>query len=387
MSADRGYVFHNRLTHSLKVAQLARRISEKLQGRQPQEAAALGAPNPDVAEAAALAHDLGHPPFGHIAEQELDRLARKEGLADGFEGNAQSFRVVARLGVSDAVSANSDQTPIIRGLNLTRATLNALLKYPWGHGENPDKKNKWGFYETERELFNWVRVGRSGHELAKSCEAEIMDWADDITYAVHDLVDFYCAGQIPIDRLADDNDPSEREDFFSALFSRCHDLAARRADLEKIFKGVLEFFPLDRRYVGTLEQRTGVWQFSTLLISRYVDAIRLVMPTPQIRSAVAIQQYAQDEIRMLKELTWHYVILNNELATLQHGQTQTVRVVFETLLNAAKGGTWKLFPPAYEEELREANRNRALQTRIVIDYLAGMTEHEVVRIYALLTGK
>ncbi len=102
---------------------------------------------------------------------------------------------------------------------------------------------------------------------------------------------------------------------------------------------------------------------------------------------MAIQQYAQDEIRMLKELTWHYVILNNEVATLQHGQTQTLRVVFETLLNAAKGGSWKLFPPAYEEELREANPNRALQTRIVIDYLASMTEHEVVRIYALLTGK
>ncbi len=230
MSADRGYVFHNRLTHSLKVAQLARRISEKLQGRQPQEAAALRAPNPDVAEAAALAHDL-HPPFGHIAEQELDRLTRKEGLADGFEGNAQSFRIVARLGISDAVSANSDQTPIIRGLNLTRDTLNALLKYPWGHGENPDKKNKWGFYETERELFHWVRTGHRGHELAKSCEAEIMDGADDITYAVHDVVDFYCTGQIPIDRLADDNDPSERQDFFSALFARCHDLTVRRTDL------------------------------------------------------------------------------------------------------------------------------------------------------------
>ena len=90
---------------------------------------------------------------------------------------------------------------------------------------------------------------------------------------------------------------------------------------------------------------------------------------------------------MLKELTWHYVILNNELATLQHGQTQSVRVVFETLLNAAKGGSWKLFPPAYEEELRAAIGDRNLQTRVVIDYLAGMTEREVTRIYTLLTGK
>jgi len=91
VSADRGYVFHNRLTHSLKVAQLARRISEKLRSTQKQEADDLQAPDPDVAEAAALAHDLGHPPFGHIAEKELDKLAKKAGLKDGFEGNAQSF--------------------------------------------------------------------------------------------------------------------------------------------------------------------------------------------------------------------------------------------------------------------------------------------------------
>lgn len=387
VSADRGYVFHNRLTHSLKVAQLARRISEKLQGGQKNEAAALRAPNPDVAEAAALAHDLGHPPFGHIAERELDRLARKEGLEDGFEGNAQSFRIVSKLAVGDAVSADSDQTPIIRGLNLTRATLRALLKYPWGHGENPAKKNKWGFYETERDLFDWVQAGTSSGAFARSCEAEIMDWSDDITYAVHDLVDFYCAGQIPIDRLADESDPAEREDFFSAVFARCQDLKPRAAELREIFKKVLGFFPLDRRYAGTLDQRTGVWQFSSVLISSYVNAITLVMPSPEIKSTVAIKQYAQDEIRMLKELTWHYVILANDLATMQHGQTQTIRVVFETLLNAAKGGSWKLFPPAYEEELRSANRDRALQTRIVIDYVASMTEREVVRIYALLTGK
>jgi len=230
VSADRGYVFHNRLTHSLKVAQLARRISEKLRSTQKVEASALQAPDPDVAEAAALAHDLGHPPFGHIAEKELDRLARKEGLQDGFEGNAQSFRIVSKLAVGDAVTADSDKIPIIRGLNLTRATLSGILKYPWPHGENPDKNNKWGVYDTERNLFTWVRDGHSLHPFAKSAEAAIMDWSDDITYAVHDLIDFYCAGQIPLDRLADDNDPAERDSFFSEVFIRCQDLEPRRPE-------------------------------------------------------------------------------------------------------------------------------------------------------------
>ncbi len=386
VSADRGYVFHNRLTHSLKVAQLARRISEKLRSTQKDEADELHAPDPDVAEAAALAHDLGHPPFGHIAEKELDKLAKEHGLKDGFEGNAQSFRIVSKLAVSDAVTADSDKMPVIRGLNLTRATLNAILKYPWGHGDNPAKKNKWGVYETERSLFDWVREGHSLHRFAKSPEAAIMDWADDITYAVHDLVDFYCAGQIPMDRLTDEKDPVERDNFFSEVFARCQDLTPRRAELEKIFKEVLEYFPLDRRYVGILEQRIGIWQFSTVLISRYVDAITLMKPTDEAKSVVDIKSYAQDEIRMLKELTWHYVILNNELATLQHGQTQTVRTVFETMHLAVKDNR-RLFPPAYQEELDAAAGDPLLQTRVVVDYVASMTEHEVARVYALLTGR
>lgn len=90
-------VFHNRLTHSLKVAQVARRLAEKLVQDQPRQAAAAGGIDPDVTEAAALAHDIGHPPFGHLAEEELDRLLTAANFADGFEGNAQSFRVVTKL--------------------------------------------------------------------------------------------------------------------------------------------------------------------------------------------------------------------------------------------------------------------------------------------------
>ncbi|MGO9254829.1 MAG: dGTP triphosphohydrolase [Bryobacteraceae bacterium] len=129
VAAERGHVFHNRLTHSIKVGQLARRLAEKLLREQPDEAAALGGLDPDVAEAAGLAHDLGHPPFGHIAEETLHHLVQTQGrLKDGFEGNAQSFRIVAKLAVSDAQPSIGPKT--IDGLNLTRATLNGILKYP-----------------------------------------------------------------------------------------------------------------------------------------------------------------------------------------------------------------------------------------------------------------
>jgi dGTPase len=384
VSADRGYVFHNRLTHSLKVAQLARRMAEKLENEPG--TVAVGGVDPDVAEAAALAHDLGHPPFGHIAEEELREMAQAEGLADGFEGNAQSFRIVTKLAVSDADCAETTKNPL-RGLNLTRATLNAILKYPWPYGGNAAKPKKWGFYETEREIFDWVRKDNSLGPLTKSPEAELMDWADDITYAVHDLIDFYCAGQIPLDRLADENDVAEREPFFEEVFSRCSDLAPRRADLQSRFQGVLAFFPLDRRYIGTLEQRTLIWQFATVLISRYVEAIRFVLPNGTGCPLVFIKPQAQDEIRMLKELTWHYVILNNELATTQHGLREIVRTVFRVLLKASQEENWKLFPPAYQEDLTAAKKGSLLQKRILVDYIASLTEREIARIYHVLTGR
>lgn len=382
VSADRGHVFHNRLTHSLKVAQLARRIGERLQKTQAEMCRALGGVDPDAAEAAALAHDLGHPPYGHIAEITLNRLAQEQGLPDGFEGNAQSFRIVSKLAVSDAVGDEGD----IRGLNLTRATLNGILKYPWIHGSNPQKKNKWGAYESEREIFMWTRESSAGGPFTKCAEAELMDWADDITYAVHDLVDFFCAGQIPLERLSDESDSSEKGLFFAEVFERCPDLRSRHSELEKIFEGIIQLFPLDRRYTGELRQRADLWQFATVLISRFVSAIRLV-PTKADAPIVEIERLAEDEIRMLKELTWHYVILNAELSTIQHGQQRAVETVFAVMIDAARTGRLDLFPPLYRDELRANQNDTPACNRIVVDYVAGMTERELARTHALLTGR
>ena len=312
VAAERGHVFHNRLTHSIKVGQLARRIAEKLLREQPDEAAALGGLNPDVAEAAGLAHDLGHPPFGHIAEETLHHLVQKKGhLKDGFEGNAQSFRIVAKLAISDALPKSGTKT--IDGLNLTRATLNGILKYPWLYNKNPKKKNKWGAYRSEQELFVWVRNHQPFEDFAKSIEAELMDWADDITFAIHDLVDFFCAGQIPLERLGDEGGTAEREAFFAEVLVRNPELLDRRSTFEDAFATIVDLFVIDRRYIGTAQQRRHVWQLSTVLISRFVEAIRL--QTGQEHSSVSIDQYARDQIRVLKELTWHYVIVHHELAT------------------------------------------------------------------------
>lgn len=212
---EAGHTFHNRLGHSLKVAQVGRRNAERLRKladrkQLPPAAAGLALSlDPDAVEAACLAHDLGHPPFGHVAEKALHEEAR-EALGtgfDAFEGNAQSFRIVTRLAVRNTLS----------GLSLTRQTLDALLKYPWAFSMNPTAKahHKWGFYSVgggDREAFEFVRPEADADAEGPRClEAEIMDWADDLTYAVHDLDDFFRAGLIPLHRLGDPRSPEFEE--------------------------------------------------------------------------------------------------------------------------------------------------------------------------------
>jgi dGTPase len=193
VGASEGFIFHNRLTHSLKVAQLGRRIAEKLIQQQPELAAEVVPIHAEVVEAAGLAHDLGHPPFGHVAEMALKKAAASVTDFEAFEGNPQSFRIVTKLSMR---SFDHD------GLNLTRATLNALLKYPWLREAAGDRSEKWGAYHSERDQFEWARREDVAAKDVKSAEAEIMDWADDIAYSVHDVEDFFKANLIPLDRLA-----------------------------------------------------------------------------------------------------------------------------------------------------------------------------------------
>jgi dGTPase len=376
VAADVGHVFHNRLTHSLQVAQVGLRIAQRLRPSYTNLAGTEDGFDPDVVEAACLAHDLGHPPFGHIAEEKLDELAG--GKIDGFEGNAQSFRIVTRL---------SQHSPIHRGLDLTRATLAAILKYPWLRGENENKKEKWGAYSSERKDYDFA-VELCTSAQVKTIEASLMDWADDITYSVHDAEDFYRAGRLPLHLLADRRYDKERKGFFEKAFARHadkHGIWSDQKALEDAFKEVIVgLFPLEGPYTGEWEERADLRDFSSQLIGRYVGATTIRERGGSLQ--LHIDEDRELEVAMLKELTWVYVIEAPELASQQEGQRKVIEGLFRIYWDAAQGhNSAHLSPPYYRRALEKAADSQE-KMRVVVDMIAGMTEEQALAMHSRLIG-
>ena len=280
-SASEGDIFHNRLTHSLKVAQVGRRLAERLSTEFHDEVETWGGLDADVVEAAALAHDLGHPPFGHDGEEVLCELVDESGL-DGFEGNAQSFRIVTRL-AAHADNDRDNQGGLWGnvGLNLTRATLNALLKYPWRRAPFGKGHRKWGAYRVDKHRFDWTRVGWGDGVV--SLEAQLMDWADDVTYAVHDLEDFYRAGLIPIHRLVN---PAEQDRLLEGAVKRRPALAKKAVGLDRALEAVLgPMTLLDRPYDGGRPQQMIMNAAVSSLITQFVTGTQFGSPPPPRRAS------------------------------------------------------------------------------------------------------
>jgi dGTPase len=381
VAAAEGHVFHNRLTHVLKVAQIGRGLAEQILNdtKDKKLPDVLGGLSPDVVEAAALGHDLGHPPFGHIAEHELDVLVKDQD-SDGFEGNAQSFRIVTKLAIR---AKESD------GLNLTRATLNGLLKYPWFRGTGGIKKeHKWGAYQTEKKDFEWAREGCTGDER-KSIEAELMDWADDIAYSVYDMEDAYRAGKVPLDRLfgSRSGESFEGERFLARAVSRWKALGRNfdEAETKQTFKFFATSFPFRDPYCGNREQRATLRSLTSSLVARYIRAVSLNKKASSSESRrIMIEPDAQAEVEILKELTWQYVIDDPSLTTQQHGYRRVVRELFAVFLEATKTSRdWVMFPIGVREQL-ESGKDKPL--RIVADFIATMTEQQALEMYQRIAG-
>jgi dGTPase len=378
-SAAEGYVFHNRLTHTIEVAQVARRLAENLLAEQPRVASDLGI-DPDVAETAALCHDLGHPPFGHVIEHELDHLVLNAGDLDGFEGNAQSFRIVTKLAIRNSQFS---------GLNLTRATLAAVLKYPWFRATRGKHHHKWGAYRSERREFAWARQ-REDRDV-RSAEADVMDRADDIAYSVHDVEDFYRAGLIPLHLLASQSGETDR--FVSGVLNRRdrHHLTLTDKQIRRALERVFDLFPLTGTYDGRSTNRAYLRSFTSRLIANYLTAIRLQSDAHATKRHTTMPKSLAIEVDVLKQLVWHYVILNPSLTTQQFGHRKVIRELFAFLLEAARMET-ELLPASAQDEVMKINRLRTARSRrigrirLTADTIASMSEQSVLLLYKRISG-
>jgi len=375
-ASEPGHTFHTRLTHTIKVAQVAGALARRF-ARQQERGELSGtagqlveSTDPYAAEAAALGHDLGHPPFGHIAEEQLNKKAAGAG---GFEGNAQSFRIVTRLALQ------AEHPP---GLNLTRETLNGVLKYPWS-AVRKDADGKWGVYEDDTDAFDWVREDSPDGE--RSFVAHLIDWADDLTYGVHDVDDFYRAGLVPLDRLASGG--PELEKFHAGLLETKRAKNSAEADqMIEALTDVLELFRLRAAYSASQADRVALRNFGSRLIGRYVDAVSVHDGGIPNKAVFEIDPDAERQVRALKALTWVYVVRRPSLAVLQKGQRTIVDSLHDWYFAATEhGGDRHLLPPAYQSRLTSGASERE-RCRLVTDLIASLSETAAVELYRRMAG-
>jgi len=385
-------VFHNRLTHTVKVGQIGRRIAQRLR-EEHEESCEFHGVNEEVVEAACLAHDLGHPPFGHMGEHVLDELVRNKSNShpwdadpEGFEGNAQSFRVISKLAV------RFEENP---GLDLTRASLAACIKYPWARDYEDDKKaNKFGFYKDEENDFSFARCEYTGSE--KTAEAELMDWADDIAYSVHDLEDFHRCGVIPWMRIfsADDDRVAADTEYLITeatknWFGKPIDAEGRLREahrrLRTLFLGVGTRL-MTEPYEGTAEQRKSIRMLTSKLIGRYIAAIQL-KPEHEFREngkTVHINENLQHEVLILKQITRSYIIRRTALGAQQRGQEKIICDLFRDFYDDIRTEKLAFIPKRFYHICTD---DRVGIARRISDCISSLSELEAYRLHARLSGR
>jgi dGTPase len=347
-----------RLSHSLECAQVGRELG-----------AALGA-DPDLMEGACLAHDIGHPPFGHNGEEALNQIAASCG---GFEGNAQSIRLLIRL---EAKTVLPDGKSI--GLNLTRASLDAATKYPWSRVENA---RKFGVYEDDLEIFNWYR---SGVESGKtSMEAQIMDWSDDVAYSVHDLEDSLVSGQIKLDQLSTD---------LPKLFKVAQQMYLAditESEMQEALAALQKLSCWPRYYDGTHRSLARLKDLASQLIGRFAQAAEVATQEKygdgdltRYNANLVVPRAQRVEVALLKSMAGHYVI-NASDSQIRYGEQQRLLTeLVEAILESAPNTLESFFL----QDWQNAQTDQA-RLRVVIDQVASLTDPGAVALHKRLINR
>jgi len=336
-----------RLTHTLEVAQIARELGD-----------ALGC-DADLVEVAGLAHDLGHPPFGHNGEEELNRLADSIG---GFEGNAQTLRVVSRLEAK--VFTESDESA---GLNLTRGSLDASCKYPWARTPgNP----KFGYYEDDAQVFAWLREGAPGTQTC--LEEQVMDWADDVAYSVHDFEDAVHSGLVSILEFGDKNVTDEL-----CLIAQQRYLP--EISLQQLQEAVsrlrnLDYFPSS--FDGSMRSMVMLKKFTSHLIGRFSVSAQIATQQQfgdqrltRYDATLIVPQEVRDEVAVMKSVAVKWVMNRPGADRAYARQREIIAELVHALVLDAGRNLERWLKPTFEEATTDAQR-----FRVVIDQVASLTD-------------
>ncbi|WP_411142360.1 deoxyguanosinetriphosphate triphosphohydrolase [Streptomyces sp. x-80] len=356
-----------RLTHSLECAQVGRELG-----------AALGC-DPDLVETACLAHDLGHPPFGHNGEQALNEVAAACG---GFEGNAQSLRLLARLEPKRFRPA-PDGAAVSVGLNLTRAALDAATKYPWPRGGHPTDlaSPKFGVYEDDLPVFHWLRQGAPA--AARSFEAQVMDWSDDVAYSVHDVEDGLHAGHLDPNCLLADAERAEIFAVAGATYAPGADPDELAAALDRLLDQ--EWWP--HGYDGSALAQARLKDATSQLIGRFClaaeTATRAAWGTGRLTrygAELVVPDETRLECAVLKAVADRYVMQRPDQEALRADQRIVIAELAEALLTRAPDGLDPQFRSLFDAAADDTARMRA-----VIDQIAALTDASARSLHARLT--
>ena len=344
-----------RLTHTLEVAQVGREIGK-----------ALGC-DPDVVDTACLAHDLGHPPFGHNGERALAAMA---GGIGGFEGNAQTLRLLTRL---EPKVVDGDGRAA--GLNLTRASLDASVKYPWRHGAGPvspegRRTPKFGVYDDDSPVFAWLREGAPD---GRQClEAQVMDLADDISYSVHDVEDAVVGGKFDLAVLTQDDERARMVGAVHEWYGTAVGADALLAAADRLNEARLWVHGFDgsRRALAALKDATSQ------LIGRFAGSAQAATrsaygegPLTRYAASLIVPAETVAEILVLKGLAVAYVMAPREHEPLYQRQREVLADLVTVLSDRAP----LALEPPFAADWAVAPDDAA-RLRVVIDQVASLTD-------------
>lgn len=365
VSPDMDDFSRTRLTHSLEVAQVGRELGRL-----------LGC-DPDVVDGACLSHDLGHPPFGHNGESVLNELSSAIG---GFEGNAQTLRILTRLETKrfhpDGRSA---------GLNLTRASLDAAVKYPWRAGQAPRKPDgtvsqKFGAYEDDLDVFAWLRCGTPGRRRAM--EAQVMDAADDIAYSVHDVEDGIVNGRFQLKFLSDDVQRARVIQTTQEWYLPDAGEAQIEAAIERLERSGSWVTGSDgsRRALAALKNMTSE------IIGRFCSAIYTATreaygdrPLVRHEADLVVPTATLEEICVMKGIAANYIMASREQMPVYARQREVIHALYDLLVDTGD----RFLDPQFQGDFRAADDDVGRQ-RAVVDQIASLTDGACLEWYATL---